>query len=135
MPISINPNLAGERHLYGNPFVGDRSAPLHVQVDVSALTDDEVDANGYLKPGVPLTRAGLLLGAANVQPFGVVSEATKIADGNTGLASITSDPFVVVYCQGMCNRDIMEDNLGRALTADEIAAFDGEFSHIVLTLT
>ncbi len=136
MPIRINPNVAGERHIYGNPFVGDRSAPVHVQVDVSTLTSAEVDANGYLKPGVLLTRGGKLIGADHAdEPFGMNPEAVKIADGNTGLASITNDPFVVVYMKGMVNRDIVEDNLGRALNANELAAIDGEFSQLVLTLT
>lgn len=133
MPIGIT-NTAGAG-TYGNPFVGPAAGPLHVQVDISALTAREVDARGYLKPGVVLTRGGLLPGLSNTDVVGVVPEAIKIADGNTALAGVTADPFVVVYTIGMVNRDVIEDNLESAMSANEIAALDTAPSRIVLTLT
>lgn len=120
---------------YGNPFVGAASGEVHVQVDVSALTAREVDARGYLKPGVVLTIAGLLPGAANTAVVGVVPEPVKIAASNVGLAAITADPFVVIKTIGLVNRDIIEDNLESALSANEIAALNTAPSRIVLTLT
>jgi len=133
MPISITNTAA--TGTYASPFVGSKSGPMHVQVDVSALTTREVDARGYLKPGVVLTSAGLLPGVSNTAVVGVVPEAVKIADSNTGLGSITADPFVVIYTIGMVNRDVIEDNLESAMSANEIAALNTAPSRIVLTLT
>lgn len=120
---------------YGSPFIGRVDNVLHVKVDVSALTSREVDADGYLKPGVPLALDGTLLGASNTKRVAMVVEATKIADNNTGLSSITNDPFVACATIATVNRDIIEDNLGGVLTADEIAALNGAASSIVLSLT
>lgn len=133
MPIRISSTSGGT--MYGNPFVGEKLGPVAVVVDVSALTTDEVDEHGYLKAGVPLTINGALIGAANTAVVGIVPEAIKIADSNTDLASVTTDPFVTIYTIGAVNRDIIEDNLGRALTADEVAGLNGAPSRIVLTLT
>ena len=60
MPLSITNVLGGEVH--PSPFLGPIDQTGTVRVDVSALTTDEVDVNGYLKPGVILTRNGLLVG-------------------------------------------------------------------------
>ncbi len=119
---------------YGKPFVDGPRDVLHVKVDVSALTTAEVDADGYLKAGVPLAIDGLLIGAANTKRVGVTPNEVKVADTNTALAGITNDPFVAVAFSGTCNRDSMEDNLGRALTANEIAGLDGAGSSITLSL-
>jgi phage tail sheath gpL-like len=79
------------------------------------------------------TTAGVAGGANAV--ICMVKEATKIAENNTGLASITDDPFVACATIAQANRDIVEDNLGRALNAAEVAALNSERSHIVLLLT
>lgn len=134
MPLTIR-SLASEATGYGNPFVGDKSGAMHVVLDVSALTSNEVDSYGYLKPGVILTSAGVVPGAANAAVVGVVAEATPIVAAGTTLSGVTNDPFVVIYTIGMVNRDIIEDNLGRALTANEIAALNTAPSRIVLSLT
>jgi len=132
MPIKVSKTTG--TGVYGVPFVGPSSGPVHVQVDVSALTSREVDADGYLKPGVVLTLAGLLPTAAG-DKVGVVPEAIKIHTDNTSLAGVTADPFVVVHTYGTLSRDITEDNLGAALSAAEIAALNGAGSQIVLLLT
>lgn len=120
---------------YGSPFVGEPKDILHVKVDVSGLSANEVDTEGYLKPGVPLTIAGALIGASNTARVGVTVEAAKIVPAGTTLSGVTSDPFVAVAFTAAVNRDIMEDNLGRALTANEIAGLNGVASGIVLSLT
>ncbi|HEY0659600.1 MAG TPA: hypothetical protein VGD05_14085 [Pyrinomonadaceae bacterium] len=120
---------------YGKPFIDGPRDVLHVKVDVSALTTAEVDIDGYLKAGVPLAIDGLLIGASNTKRVGVTPNEVKIADTNTGLAGITADPFVAVAFSGTVNRDSMEDNLGRALTANEIAGLNGVGSSIKLSLT
>lgn len=111
-----------------SPFVGPVDHTIGLKVDVSGLTDDEVDDNGYLKPGVPFKFAGGLLvladGTAGEFIYGCVVEATKIADDNAP-ATLAAAADVEVAVAFLCavNRDILEDVLGRALTANEIAAF------------
>ena len=133
MPIRIEGLSGGGEGLYGNPFVGPVDFVVAIQVDLSALTDDEIDAFGFLKPGVPLTDAGALVGTGDAI-YGVTVEAMKVADANdaTTIAALgTID--VPVATHGMINRDIAEDILGRAYTADELTGF--ETSRIVLTNT
>jgi len=122
MPVSLTTTAGGVTH--GNPFVGPVNHTAQLKPDISALTANEVDANGYLKPGVPFTVAGLLPGAGTVV-WGVTVEATKVAASNSAadIAAVTTDPFVTVATICQVNQDIIEDTLGRALTADELAAF------------
>jgi hypothetical protein len=70
--------------------------------------------------------------------WGVTIEAVKIvpnAPTNVTLAANTSDPLIAVARMGMINRDIAEDNLGRAYTADELAAFVAAGSQFSITTT
>lgn len=136
MPLAIE-NIAGGQ-AYVNPFIGGVDHPAQIKVDVSGLTTDEVDAFGYLKPGVPLTKAGILVGAAPAFVYGVTFEAQKIVPANptnVTLAAVTADPIITVNTIGHLNRDAAEDNLGRAYTADEIAGFDAAGSKIALSAT
>lgn len=103
-------------------FVGPLDHTDTAEVDASALSSGEVDAKGYLKPGVPLTEGGALAdGTAGEAIMGVVLEPVKVTD--TDLASAeTLD--VVVGTIGQVKRAVIEDNLGRQLTAAEVEAFD-----------
>lgn len=254
MPIAITKTTGGTT--YASPFVGRVDHFLAAKVDVSALTNTQVDANGFLKPGVVLTITGVVPGdtvgtaqvetatvvgtiaadgagnatvivtsanmsnspktlsvavanndtasqvaakvraalaadgdvndaftvsgtganviltalspaandatlnisiddgtsagltaaptsadttagvapAAGVTP-GVVHEPVKVHTDNTTLGDVTADVFAALGVIGIVNRDIMEDNLGRALTAAEIAALTGANSRLVLTTT
>jgi hypothetical protein len=137
MPIAITNEAGGMS--YANPFVGPVDHPAHVKVDISGLTDDEVDAKGYLKPGVPLKENGTLVGSAEAV-FGVVIEAVKLPLAvlpatTSSLGSETGDCFVAVATIGQVNRDIIEDNLGRALTSDEVTGFGLAGCRIVLLPT
>lgn len=135
MPMSITTTAGGIG--YGNPFIGGVNHPAQIKVDVSGLTTDEVDQFGYLKPGVPLTKTGVLVGSGAFV-YGVTIEAQKIVPDNptnTTLAAVTADPIIAVNTVGHVNRDVIEDNLGRALTADEIAGFDAAGSKIALSAT
>jgi hypothetical protein len=119
MPITIE-SLASEQNSYGNPWVGAIEHRDVVKVDISGLTTDEVDVLGYLKPGVPFTKAGILVTTGNV--YGVSIEAIKIAaDNDSATLAAATDCFVALGTHGLINRDIAEDNLGRAYTAAEIA--------------
>lgn len=197
---------------YTSPFVGPVDHTDVVKVDVSALTTDEVDADGVLKTGVALKADGTLVsrapglkqalitgGAAGDHTvtgiatsdklvsvyhytpgsasafadltgeftisaadtinnaggtstasdtllvtyvsdaeyvFGVVLEAVKVATGNTSaLLTAATDIEVAVAVIGQVNRDIAEDNLGRAYTANEVLAFDAAASRLRLMQT
>ena len=136
MPLSIETTAGGST--YANPFIGGVDHPAQIKVDVSGLTIDEVDRFGYLKPGVPLAKTGVLVGASPAFVYGVTFEAQKIVPDNptnVTLAAVTSDPIITVNTVGHANRDVIEDNLGRALTANEIAGFDAARSKIALSAT
>lgn len=139
MPITIE-DVAAEASTYGHPFVGPGAQYTDVvKVDLSGLTIDEVDTKGYLKPGVPFRKTGVLV-TSGIPVWGVTLEPIKlplatVPPTNGTLATETADCFVAVGTVGIVNRDIIEDNLGRALTADEIAGFDLAGSQIHLTRT
>jgi hypothetical protein len=122
---------------YGNPFIGGVNHTAQIKVDVSGLTTDEVDQFGFLKPGVPLSKTGVLIGTG-VFVYGVTFEAQRIVPANptnTTLAAVTADPIITVNTVGHANRDVIEDNLGRALTSDEVTGFDLAGSKIALSAT
>jgi hypothetical protein len=139
MPVAITTTAA--LTTYGNPIIGTAGMLKHIKVDLSGLTVDEVDADGYLKPGVLLKEAaglGILVGAAAGVVF-VVPEATKLAvttpATNTTLAAETGDHMVGVAGAGLVNRDVAEDNMGRAYTANELASFITAGTHLAVTTT
>lgn len=122
-PLKRNTVLtAGE--VYALPFVGPINHTHTLAVDITALTVDEIDADGYLKPGLPLDAAGALVGVAPAYVFGVTIEPLKVAESNSAAdiaAAGTVD--IAVATIGQVNRAVAEDILGRALTANEVAGF------------
>jgi len=130
MPMKFTTTTGGDA--YGNPFVGPIDHTVGIDVDCTALTSDEIDAKGYVKPGVPLTKAGALVGAAAFV-YGVTVEATKVADGNAAgdIAGAGTVALTVALISAV-NKDVIEDILGRALTANELAGFDLAGSKTVL---
>jgi hypothetical protein len=136
MPIGIQTTAGGLAH--APVFVGEIQNTDLVNIDISDLTTNEVDADGYLKPGVPFDKSGNLVGTG-VAVWGVSIEPIKlplatVPPTNTSLGADTGTcPVAVGF--GLVNRDIAEDNLGRALTADEIAGFDLAGSNCRLTRT
>ena len=132
MPNRITTTSGGAT--YGNPFIGPVQHPVAIRVDVSDLTNVEVDAKGYLKPGVLLKEDGTIIdGTVGEYAYGAVVEATKVADDNTALAGVTDDIDVTVAPFALLNRDILEDNLGRALSANELAAIRAAGSRLAIT--
>jgi hypothetical protein len=102
--------------IYENPL----DHQVGILVDLSGLTTDEIDAKGYLKPGIPFTREGTLGGDV----FGVSIEEIKVAENNSDIASLgTVEVAVATICQ--VNQSVAEDILGRPYTAAEIAGFAG----------
>lgn len=138
MPMKIS-SVADAGEVHPNPFVGPVNHTYVVKVDVSGLTSNEVDANGYIKPGVPLKIAGGLLvladGTAGEYIAGAVVEAVQIHTDNTTLAGVTADVEIAIALFCLMNRDILEDSLGRALTANELAAIAAAGSHVAITPT
>lgn len=139
MPIAVKKTAGGTN--YASPMIGPVDHTRHIKVDLSGLTIDEVDADGYLKPGVMLKEAGglgvLIAGAAGV-PL-IVVEATKLnvvtPVTNGTLAAETLDHLIAVATHGLVNRDIAEDNMGRAYTANELTSFVTAGSHLAVTST
>lgn len=134
MPITVK-NTAGGT-IYGAVFVDGPRDVEQVIIDISTLTfadesGGEVDGNGYIIPGTPVqvfgstgTVGALVSGSG--QTAGVIFEAVKVptttvVDADADLDAIT-DFQVAVARGGLLNRDMAEDNLGRALGANELTA-------------
>jgi hypothetical protein len=144
MPIGVTTVAGGTG--YGSPMVGPVNHTIHLKVDLSGLSLDvgsggEVDSDGYLRPGTLLKESsglGILIGASAGIPL-VVIEATKLNIVTpvtaTTLAAETGDHFVAVATHGVINRDISEDNLGRAYTANELASIVLAGSNLSITTT
>jgi hypothetical protein len=136
MPLGVSTTTGGLAH--SPVFVGEIKGTDVVKLDISDLTTKEVDPDGYIKPGVPLDKSGNTIGSG-VAVWGTTIEAIKIPHAtipptDVSLAADTGTCFITVGF-GLVNRDIAEDNLGRALTSDEIAGFDLAGSNCRLTRT
>lgn len=137
MPMNVK-KTAGTT-VYAPVFIGEILAMEQVLVDVSELTTDEVDADGWLKPGVPFKQDGTLadgsgcIYAVNPEPQDL--RLATIPPTNTSLSNDTKTYPLGMGTMGTVNRDIIEDNLGRALTGNELTAFATAPCKINLTLT
>lgn len=132
MPIDITTTAGGGTH--ASPFVGPTDFRATVPVTPSGLTTAEVDEDGVLKVGTPLKSDGTLAdGTVGEFIFGCVAEDVKVAASNVaGDLAAASAIDVAVVTIGQVNRAILEDNLGRALTANELAAIAAAGSHLAL---
>lgn len=137
MPLKIKKTVGTTT--YGPVFLGEILAMEQILVDVSELTTDEVDADGWLKPGVPFKQDGTLadgsghIYAVNPEPQDLMLDTVPPTNGT--LAADTKTFPLGMGTMGTVNRDIIEDNLGRALTANELTAFATAPCKINLTLT
>lgn len=114
-------------------FLGPHDHSVSIPVDLTQFTNKEIDADGYLKPYVPLRRGGLVVSGAGQFVYGVTAEAFKVADDNaddTIAALGTVD--VPVYLRPTVVRHYAEDVLDRAYTSNELSAFDAAGSKAVL---
>lgn len=123
MPVRVTVDSGGGQDL-ANPFVGPVNHTVGIQVALSTMTTGEIDKYGYLKPGLPLTKAGAKIAAAGFV-FGVTVEAVKVAANNLAatIAALGTQEAAVATI-GQVNRKIAEANLMRVYTAAEIAGFD-----------
>lgn len=134
MPLRST-TLTSARDLTGGTggFVGPVDHTVAVPVLLTQMTNKEIDDDGYLKPYIPLTKAGLLIPNTTTAVFGVTNEHIKVANDNlsgTIAALGTIDATVVTMCQ--LNRAIAEDVLDRVYNANELAGFGLAGSHIIL---
>lgn len=124
MPI-IKESLGAVRDMEDGTvgFLGPHDHSIAIQVDLSQFTNKEIDADGYLKPYIPLARDGTLCGAADYV-YGVTAERVKVADDNADATiAALGDQDIAVHLRATVVRAIAEDVLDRAYTADEIDAF------------
>lgn len=133
MPMKVTAAAGGEVH--ANPFIGPIGHPVSLRIDVSALTANMVDQYGYLKPGVLVQASGVPVNGVTQIAYGAVIEATKVADNNGAALATAPDIDVAVGLWVLLNRDILEDLLGRVLSADELAAINAAGSHVAVTPT
>lgn len=132
MPIDIRTKAAAGG-VYPSPFVGPIDHTAAIRVDVSTLGTAEVDQYGYIKPGVILQENGGKISAPAQVAYGAVVEAIKIAADNAAATlAAAADKDVALARFVALNQDIAEDILGRALTADEVAAVKAAGSHLTL---
>lgn len=123
---------AGES--YASAFIGPVDHRRNVNVDVTALPADTgsggaLDENGVLKPNYPLRDTGAPISGPGQRAV-VTVEGSKLLKDNVA-ATIAAGGTRMIGCadRGAINRRIMEDTMGRVLTADEISALDtGNFS-------
>lgn len=110
--------------LYGRVMHGITEYTAQRAINVAALTANEVDADGWLKPGVPFDVNGALIGVG-VAVFGISIEPIRVANSNSApdLTAAGAAVQVALATIGQVNRKICEDNLGRVFTANEIAGF------------
>jgi len=135
MPLR-NTTLTAARDLVGGSdgFVGPVDHTVAVPVLLTAMTNKEIDSDGYLKPYIPFTKAGALIPNTTTAVFGVSVEHIKTDAKDNAAGSIaalgTIDVAVATICQ--INRAAAEDVLDRPYNANELAGFGLAGSHIIL---
>lgn len=111
MPMSVTPSAA-----VGVSMIDIRVGECQQHqclIDVSTLGSHD-DAAGYLPVGLPILVTGAPVSAGAQTAFGLIGpEPVKLG---------AVDHFGNVIISGAVNRDAIEDNLGRALSADELTA-------------
>lgn len=106
MPISIETTAGGTG--YADIRVGE--VQVHQLVLNAANLAGSRDADGYLPVGFPIKADGTAVAATQTTYAFVGPEAVKLGAANS---------FGNIILAGVLYRDMIEDNLGRALTADE----------------
>lgn len=131
MPMSRRVLTTGGK-IHGRPVHGIAEYVAQRAVNVAALTTFEVDADGFLIPGVVFDSAGALV-ATGIATYGVVMEPIKVALSNAA-GDLTAAGVVQVglLLIGMVNRKIAEDNMGRVYTSFELAGFNLAGSKLIL---
>jgi hypothetical protein len=119
-------------YVYPSPFLGPTDHTVMISVAASIFATGEVDADGVLKPGVPIAANGTLV--TGVEPvFGVTIGMQKIATTNaTADLSAAGTVRITIAVIGVVLLDVLTDVLERSLTATELAGFELAGCHLVL---
>lgn len=111
MPIRVTQTAAAGTS-QGDIRVGE--CEVHqVLLDVSTLTGVD-DANGTLPVGTPILATGAPVTGTTDVVFGII--------GPEPVHLEAADHFGNCFISGSFNKDMIEDNLGRALDSNEIAS-------------
>lgn len=110
MPITVSTTAGGASFI---EVRGGAYNNVHqIKLSASALAASR-DANGYLPPGLPVQKAGTPVSGASQVAVVIGPEPVKLG---------AADIFANVILDGPLTRDAIEDNLGRVLSANELAA-------------
>jgi hypothetical protein len=116
MPISVSNTAGGTA--YGDIRVGEGHGIHQVKLNATNLAASR-DADGYLPVGLPVKIDGNPISGASQAVYGFVGpEAVKLG---------SADIFGNVILSGPLNKDMIEDNLGRVLSANELAGIPAAF--------
>lgn len=124
MPISVT-NTGTGGPLYGPITVGPQGLTHQVKVDVSEL-EAAVDDDGYLPVGLPIdahTGAPVVAADPDAEPDPIVGTQMIAVIGPEAVKMGSADHFANAIFNGGLNQDAIEDNIGRALSATELALF------------
>ena len=137
MPMNVKKTVGTT--LFSPVFLGEIIAMEQVLVDVSELDTTMVDADGWLKPGVMFKQDGTQPDGSGcvyaVNPESQNLHLDTVPPTDVSLAADTKTYPLGMGTMGTVNRDIIEDNLGRGLTTNEVNAFAAAPCKINLTLT
>jgi hypothetical protein len=112
-------------------FLGRNDISIAVPVDLTQFTNKEIDADGFLKPYIPLSRSYVLVASGAV--YGVTAERVKVADDNaSGTIAALGTQDIAIFLRANVVRAIAEDVLDRAYTTAERDGFDAAGSKCIL---
>ncbi len=111
------------RLAYRTPFNGQAPHVNHLTIDpVDFDGVDWCDENGYLIPGTPLQADATPATGNGEDAAFIVPYPVKIATGNTtAILTAAADQQIGVATRGDLLQATIEANIGRVLTADELA--------------
>lgn len=112
MPLKISQTAAGDT-TYGDIRVGSVHGIHQIKANAAGLAASR-DAMGVLPPGLPIKADGTPVTGAGQVVKGLVGPEPAPLGG--------ADDFVNVILTGPVNRSMIEANLGRVLSANELAA-------------
>lgn len=114
MPIRVK-KTPGDGPTYGDVRAGAYNNVHQIKLAVSGLSA-AADADGYIPPGLPIRNAGTvgaLVSGADQSAVVIGPEAVRLG---------AADHFANVILDGPLNRGMIEANIGRVLSANELAA-------------
>lgn len=117
MPIRITSTAAPAGTSYIDIRAGGAHSIHQRKLDVSTLSG-LVDANGTLPPGTVLK----ISAGVGIPVAGTTDEVEIIGPDPVKIGADTTDIFGNVFRSGDFNRDAIEDNIGRALSSNELAS-------------